>query len=145
MTSFAKCTFWTRTKKLRAIGTPIADVVGPNPFTGWQQAFDPLLTPGARNYWKSHDFTELSDRAVEVLAGTIRELPGPECEIFVGHVGGAAGRVAADATAFPQRSAHFVNFSSLNWGRVDDDKEGLTGGACAPTSEALKRAALAGR
>lgn len=33
------------TKKLRAIGSPIADVVGPNPFTGWQQAFDPLLTP----------------------------------------------------------------------------------------------------
>ncbi|TIT85335.1 MAG: FAD-binding oxidoreductase, partial [Mesorhizobium sp.] len=54
------------TRKLRAIGSPIADVVGVNPFTGWQQAFDPLLTPGARNYWKSHDFTELSDGAVEV-------------------------------------------------------------------------------
>lgn len=42
--------------RLRAIGNPIADVVGPVPFTGWQQAFDPLLTPGARNYWKSQDF-----------------------------------------------------------------------------------------
>lgn len=41
---------------LRALGRPIADVVGPHAFTAWQAAFDPLLTPGARNYWKSHDF-----------------------------------------------------------------------------------------
>ena len=33
---------------IRALGTPIADVVGPNPFAGWQTAFDPLLTPGAQ-------------------------------------------------------------------------------------------------
>ena len=46
------------TAKLRSIGKPIADVVGPHPFTGWQQAFDPLLTPGARNYWKSHNFMD---------------------------------------------------------------------------------------
>ncbi|RWI63054.1 MAG: FAD-linked oxidase, partial [Mesorhizobium sp.] len=89
-------------------GTPIADVVGPNPFTGWEQAFDPLLTPGARNYWKSHDFTELSDSAIGVVTAAIPRLPGPECEIFFAHIGGAAGRVAADATAFPQRSAHYV-------------------------------------
>ena len=35
--------------------------IAPHPFTGWQAAFDPLLTPGARNYWKSHDFTDLPD------------------------------------------------------------------------------------
>src|SRR6185295_369237 len=29
----------------KAIGTPIADVVGPMPYAGWQAAFDPLLTP----------------------------------------------------------------------------------------------------
>src|SRR5258705_3973493 len=40
---------------LRAIGKPIADAIGPSPFPGWQQAFDPLLAPCARNYWKSHD------------------------------------------------------------------------------------------
>ena len=30
----------------KAIGKPIADVVGPHPYAGWQTAFDPLLTPG---------------------------------------------------------------------------------------------------
>jgi FAD/FMN-containing dehydrogenase len=94
--------------ELRAIGNPIADVVSPHPFVGWQQAFDPLLAPGARNYWKSHDFMELSDQAIGILTESIRQLPGPECEVFIAHVGGAAGRVAAEETAFPQRNSHFV-------------------------------------
>jgi FAD/FMN-containing dehydrogenase len=93
---------------LRAIGNPTADVVSPHPFVGWQQAFDPLLAPGARNYWKSHDFMELSDQAIGILTESIRQLPGPECEIFIAHVGGAAGRVAPEETAFPQRNSHFV-------------------------------------
>lgn len=103
------------TAGLRAIGSPIADVVAPNPFVGWQQAFDPLLTPGARNYWKSHDFIELSDATIGVLLDAIRNLPGPECEIFIGHVGGAAGRIAAEETAFPQRSSHFVMNVHARW------------------------------
>lgn len=103
------------TARLRSIGNPIADVVGPSPFSGWQQAFDPLLTPGARNYWKSHDFMALSDTTIDILLDAVRKLPGPECEIFIAHVGGAAGRIAADATAFPQRNAHFVMNVHARW------------------------------
>ncbi|RWK26469.1 FAD-binding oxidoreductase [Mesorhizobium sp.] len=110
------------TRKLRAIGTPIADVVGLNPFTGWQQAFDPLLAPGARNYWKSHDFTELSDGAIEATTAAIARLPGPECEVIFGHVGGVAGRVKTDATAFPQRSSHFVMNVHARWREPAMDK-----------------------
>ena len=46
---------------IREFGNPYGEHVGTQPFTDWQQAFDPLLTPGARNYWKSHNFTELDD------------------------------------------------------------------------------------
>jgi FAD/FMN-containing dehydrogenase len=35
-------------KPLRAMGKPIADVIGPHPFVGWQTVLDPLLTPGAQ-------------------------------------------------------------------------------------------------
>ncbi|HSD28627.1 MAG TPA: FAD-dependent oxidoreductase, partial [Vicinamibacteria bacterium] len=38
---------------LRSFGKPIADVVAPTPYEAFQKAFDPLLLPGARNYWKS--------------------------------------------------------------------------------------------
>lgn len=110
------------TAGIRGLGKPIADVVGPSPFVGWQQAFDPLLTPGARNYWKSHDFTTLSDDAITVVTDAVKHLPGPECEIFIGHVGGAAGRVALDATAFPQRNAHFVMNVHARWREASMDK-----------------------
>jgi FAD/FMN-containing dehydrogenase len=101
--------------ELRSLGKPIADVVGPNPFSGWQAAFDPLLTPGARNYWKSHDFVKLSDEAIKLLMDAVKKLPGPECEIFIAHVGGMAERVPLEATAFPQRNAHFVMNVHTRW------------------------------
>jgi FAD/FMN-containing dehydrogenase len=103
------------TKALRALGKPIADVIGPHPFTGWQTAFDPLLTPGARNYWKSHDFADLSDAAITVIVDAAAHLPSPECEVFIAHVGGAMGRVAPDAMAWSNREAHFVMNAHTRW------------------------------
>jgi FAD/FMN-containing dehydrogenase len=107
---------------LRKLGKPIADVVGPMPFTGWQTAFDPLLAPGARNYWKTHDFTELSDGAIAVLLDAVKRLPGPECEVFIAQVGGAMARVPPDATAYPYRNSHFIMNVHARWRERADDE-----------------------
>jgi FAD/FMN-containing dehydrogenase len=107
--------------ELRALGNPIVDVVGPHPFTGWQTAFDPLLTPGARNYWKSHDLAVLSDEMIDILLAAIRNLPDPECEVFIAHVGGAMARVAVDATACPQRDSHFIMNVHTRWRDASQD------------------------
>jgi FAD/FMN-containing dehydrogenase len=106
---------------IRALGKPIADVVGPTPFVGWQQAFDPLLTPGRRNYWKSHDFTELGDAALGVLIDYAGRLPSPECEIFIGQLGGAVNRVPATSTAYPHRDVNFVVNVHTRWGEASQD------------------------
>jgi FAD/FMN-containing dehydrogenase len=108
---------------LRALGKPIADVVSPHPFAGWQAAFDPLLTPGARNYWKSHDFAQISDAAVDAIVEYAGKLPTPECEIFVAHLGGAINRTAADATAYPHRDAEFVLNVHTRWREPGQDAE----------------------
>ena len=105
----------------KAIGKPIADVVGPAPYAGWQTAFDPLLTPGARNYWKSHDFVELSDGLIDVLLGAIKGLPTPDCEIFIGSLGGAINRVPVEATAYPHRNVEFVMNVHTRWSRPAED------------------------
>jgi len=106
----------------KAIGKPIADVVGPAPFTAWQTAVDPLLTPGERNYWKSHDFIEISDGLIEVLLGAIRTLPSPQCEVFMGNLGGAVNRVAVGATAYPHRDINFVMNVHTRWSSPSEDK-----------------------
>jgi FAD/FMN-containing dehydrogenase len=108
-------------KPLRALGQPIVDVISPHPFVGWQKAFDPLLTEGARNYWKSHDFVDLSDGAIDVVLNAVRTIPGPECEVFIAHLGGAMARVAATATAWPSRDAHFIMNAHTRWRDAADD------------------------
>jgi FAD/FMN-containing dehydrogenase len=119
----------------RAIGRPIADVVGPTAYAGWQTAFDPLLAPGARNYWKSHDFVGLADGLVDVLLGAVRRLPSPHCEIFIGNLGGAINRVPADATAYPHRNVNFVMNVHTRWDAAADDS------ACIAWTRALHDAA----
>jgi FAD/FMN-containing dehydrogenase len=107
---------------LRALGQPIADVVGPAPYVAWQQAFDPLLAPGQRNYWKSHDFVELSDPAIDLLATYAGRLPSPDCEVFVAHLGGAVNRPAATATAYPHRDVNFVMNVHTRWSDPSQDR-----------------------
>ena len=82
--------------KLRGLGEPIADIVGLMPFAEWQQAFDPLLTPGSRNYWKSHDLLDVPDALIDVIHNAVLTLPSDQCEVFIGAVGGAAARVPTD-------------------------------------------------
>jgi len=107
---------------LRALGKPIADVIGPAPFVGWQTAFDSLLAPGARNYWKSHDFKKLDDGFIQVLLDAIGRLPTSECEIFIGHLGGAVNRVPADATAYPHRDVDFIMNVHTRWSDPAQDQ-----------------------
>jgi len=116
------------TKEFRSLGQPIADVVSPHNFIDWETAFDPLLTTGARNYWKSHDFERLSDGAIDVIVQAVRALPGSECEIFIAHLGGAMSRVPPEATAFPHRSAHFTMNVHTRW-REHRDDDGCIGWA----------------
>ena len=92
---------------LRKFGKPLGEHIGVQPFTAWQKAFDPLLTPGARNYWKSHNFTTMADGLIDVVIEYVKKLPSPHCEIFFGAIGGATTRPAPDATAYAHRDAAF--------------------------------------
>ena len=110
---------------LRALGQPIADVIGMQPYAAWQTAFDPLLTPGAYNYWKSHNFLELGDGLLDALTSYTSRLPTPECEIFIGQLGGSTSRVALDATAYPHRNANFVMNVHTRWREQADERRSI--------------------
>jgi FAD/FMN-containing dehydrogenase len=106
---------------MRAFGQAIGEHIGPVPYTAWQQAFDPLLGPGARNYWKSHNFSRLDDAAIDAMIDYAARLPSPLADIFLGHVGGVANRVPPDATAYHHRDARFVMNVHSRWERPDED------------------------
>jgi FAD/FMN-containing dehydrogenase len=110
---------------LGSFGTVLGQHVGMQPFTAWQQAFDPLLTAGARNYWKSQNFRELQDGLLDTLVEFAGRLPSPQSEIFVGQLGGQVGRVAPDATAFGNRDANFVMNVHGRWNSPAEDQAGI--------------------
>lgn len=93
---------------LRRFGDPHGVHIGPQPYSQWQQAFDGLLTPGARNYWKSHNLAELRDDLLDVIIEYADKLPTLQCEIFMGLVSGAFNDVRPDATAYGPRDAKLV-------------------------------------
>ena len=110
---------------LGQLGTVLGQHVGTQPFTDWQQAFDPLLTPGARNYWKSNNFVELKDGLLDVLVEHAKKLPSPHCEIFVAQLGGQLSRVPATATAFGNRDSNFVMNVHGRWTSPEEDEAGI--------------------
>jgi FAD/FMN-containing dehydrogenase len=111
---------------LRKFGNLHGEHVGPVPYVAWQQAFDPLLTPGARNYWKSHNFTELSDGAFNTMIEYAGKLPSPHCEIFLACISGAANRVDPEATAYRYRDAKFIMNVHSRWETAAEDQKCIT-------------------
>jgi len=107
---------------VRAFGDAHGEHVGVQPFVEWQKAFDPLLTPGARNYWKSHNFTQLADGALNSIIEYAGKLPTAQCEIFIGLIAGVQNRVAADAMAYGHRDANFVLNVHGRWDEAKDDQ-----------------------
>lgn len=107
---------------LRSFGDAYGDHIGVQPYVQWQQTFDPLLTPGARNYWKSHNFKELSDGALDSIIEFAGKLPSPQCEIFLGLIEGAANRIPSNAMAYGHRDAKFVLNVHGRWDKAAQDK-----------------------
>ena len=107
---------------LRSFGDAHGEHIGAQPYAQWQQAFDPLVTPGARNYWKSHNFSELSDGALDSIIQFAGKLPTPQCEIFLALIAGASNRISADATAYGHRDTKVVLNVHGRWDDSADDK-----------------------
>ena len=108
---------------VRNFGSKHGEHVGVQPYTAWQQAFDPLLTPGARNYWKSHNFKELEDGVFNKMIEYGGKLPSSQCEIFLALISGLANRIPSSATAYSSRDAKFVMNVHARWENIANDEK----------------------
>jgi hypothetical protein len=91
-------------------GRPIATHVGTMPYVQWQKMQDAGAPAGRYQYWKTANFSRLNDRMLELLAEAANNLPTPQTEIHIQHMGGAVARVSTEQSAFAHRDAqYFVN------------------------------------
>ncbi|HBI08940.1 MAG TPA: FAD-linked oxidase [Franconibacter pulveris] len=107
---------------LRGFGTVLGEHIGVQPYTAWQQAFDPLLTKGARNYWKSHNFSQISEGVIDAIVEYAARLPSPHCEIFIGTIGGKTTSVPPEAMAYSSRDARYVMNVHGRWETAAEDE-----------------------
>jgi FAD/FMN-containing dehydrogenase len=106
----------------KALGNPICDLVAPRPFLQWQAAFDPLVQPGFRNYWKSQDLMTLSQEACQVMVDAVAKMPSDDCVILTAQLGGQIDRLDADATAYSRRAVQFVVSIHARWSDMSRDE-----------------------
>lgn len=101
--------------EFRAVAEPVADLLGPMPYTAMQSLIDPLWPKGIHAYFKATNLAALDDGLIDALCEQHLAAPGPQCEIHVHQMGGAVARVPEDATAFAERSMPFVLNAVAGW------------------------------
>lgn len=104
-----------------AFGAPLLADVRDLPYTTLQSAFDAGTPDGARYYYKSQVMAALPDAAIDTLLDELDGLPGPFSMVGIEPLGGAIGRVARDATAFPHRDAAYNLGIWAGWTDPADD------------------------
>ena len=102
-------------REFRAIAEPVADLLGPMPYTAIQSLVDPLWPKGINAYFKSTNLARLDDDLIDALCEHHLQSPGPQCEVHLHQMGGAVARVPEDATAFGERSMPFVLNAVAGW------------------------------
>ncbi len=97
-------------RPLRAFGPPAADLLRPMAYTELQQMLDASYPPGLYHYWKSNFLRDLSDEAINALIERFLQAPTPQSHVIIEQLGGAAGRIPSEATAFSRRDNPFDLF-----------------------------------
>jgi len=94
---------------------PVADMLGPLPYTGLQTMFDPLFPKGIYTYAKSDYFDVIPTAMVDDMIAWAERKPAPLSLTNLNHFGGAMSRVANDATPFAHRDAMFAFSQDAFW------------------------------
>ena len=99
----------------------VGDFVEPMPYVELQKMFDEDYPRGLWSYMKSHYVDDLSADVIAVLTAAGAARPSDRCFVDVHHLEGAPARVAADATAFDQRTSRY----NIMFGGVCDNERDM--------------------
>lgn len=95
-------------------------------FMNLQTMADSDFPHGRRYYTKSGYFAHLNDSNIDSLVEAVISMPTSETQIELAYLGGAAGQVPADETAFGDRSAPFIMNLLANWSDPSADTANIT-------------------
>jgi hypothetical protein len=100
---------------LRQFGSPLVDLVAPTPYIDHQSGLDDTVPHGWHYYWKATHVSRLTDAAIDILAEHAYLARSRRSYVAMFHLGGAVGRVARNATAYPARDVHHAVIIDAAW------------------------------
>jgi FAD/FMN-containing dehydrogenase len=112
--------------QLRSAATPLVDLLGPMPYPAVNAMLDDGFPKGARNYWKSAFFKELSDDAIATLHDCFARTPSIMTGMVIEHFHGAVTRIDPTATAYPHREPGYNLVIAGQWLEPADDDANIT-------------------
>ena len=106
---------------IKLLGTPISARISGINYLTLQSAADAAFKPG-RNYYTRVAFQNSVDPKLgDAMVDSMTQTPRPHMSLALSQQGGASGRIAQDATAYPNRDAQYQLSMSVDW---DDPKDG---------------------
>ncbi|MGH3681507.1 MAG: BBE domain-containing protein, partial [Natronosporangium sp.] len=110
-------------RRLRDLARPVTDSVAAMPYLELQRLADTSVPHGSHYYWRSAYLEELTDGVIEVIVEHAARITSPLSAVPVYHLGGAASRMPAGATAYGPRSASHNLSMFAGWQPADGDPE----------------------
>jgi FAD/FMN-containing dehydrogenase len=111
-------------RRLRAFGSPVADLFGAISYVQMQSMFDAFFPPGRHDYTKANFLKGLSDEAIATFE-EYATAPSPYTFGVLEHLQGAVSRVGAAETAFAHRQYPY-NFSIWSgWSDPGDSEKNI--------------------
>jgi hypothetical protein len=111
---------------LRKLGTPIEDTIRAQDYVAIQRSWDTTDPRNEGEYFKSGILVGYPAGLPDAALDGFRPDAGRGTYFFHQHAGGAIGRVAPDATAFPHRRATVEMFALVTWDLATDGREHVT-------------------
>ncbi len=105
---------------LRKLGTPIDDTIKGQDYVAVQRSSDRSDPRNEGSYLKSGFVGDFKAEMIRAVMDGFQPAPGRGTVVFFQQSGGAIGRVAKDATAFPHRLSKNNMFAVVSWSLADD-------------------------
>ena len=114
------------TAPLRSFGTPLLDFSAKMPYRAIQALYDPLYPKGRdRSYFRSLYLPRLDEQIIREIVAGLAVRPSEMTYSSVWYFGDVVRSVAADATAFGDRSQPWLFSIDAIWSKREEDAENI--------------------
>jgi hypothetical protein len=127
---------------LRAVGSPVADILQPRPYVQMQSLLDATQPKGRRYYWKSEYLPGLEPALLDEYRARAARILSPHSALILFQLGGAIADLPADHSPAGNRDAAYVLNITSAWESRADDVANI--GWARETWEALRRFSTGG-